>query len=202
MTGNEPPQLRVRLGPQATRDETLLAAGSLRKALLAAGLGDIHPILDDESDVPYVKLHRIDAELATLLEHLVRKGMEGKYKLAEELHCVLLDHGLADFPVPVVWGQDTIALGEISIHAAERLACILGAEPGPELADTPDWPESNAVYDRLNAAFKAATDGGFVDMHLHSYCRRCEGEPGIQLVSIKLDVAGRFVKALQSAARP
>ncbi|WP_395371436.1 hypothetical protein OHU45_25695 [Streptomyces tubercidicus] len=202
MTDNEPPQQRVFLAPQSTHEETLVAAGSLYKALDAAGLGDIRPILDYTRDEPWVKLHRIDARQATQLEHLVRKGMDGNYTLAQELHCVLLDHGLADFPVPVVCGLDRIALGEISIHTAERLACILGAEPGPELADVPDWPESNAVYDRLNAAFKTATDGAFMDMHLHSYCRRCDGDPGIQLVAIKLDAARQFVKALRDAPRP
>ncbi|MGP8301987.1 hypothetical protein ACTPOK_29520 [Streptomyces inhibens] len=202
MTGNEPPQQRVSLAPQATRQETGDAAFTLYQALDDAGLGDIRPVLDHERDVPYVKLHGIDAKQATRLEHLVRRGMDGNYSLADELRCAVLDHGLVDFPVPLVCGLERIALGEISIHTADRLACILGAPPGPELDETPDWPEANAVYDRLNTAFKAATDGAFMDMHLHSYCRRCDGDPAIELVAIKLDAARRFVKALQNAARP
>ncbi|WP_326615704.1 hypothetical protein OG863_00460 [Streptomyces decoyicus] len=202
MTDNEPPQQRVALAPQATHEETLVAAGALYKALNDAGLGDIRPILDYARDVPYVKLHRIDANQATRLRNLVRRGMDGNYSLAEELRCAVLDHGLVNFPVPLVCGLDRIALGDISIHTADRLACILGAEPGTELAEVPDWPESNAVYGRLTAAFKAATDGAFMDMHLHSYCRRCDEDPAIELMPITLDVARRFVKALQDAPRP
>ncbi|MEV6565928.1 hypothetical protein [Streptomyces kronopolitis] len=202
MTGNEPPSQRISLAPQATRQETGDAAFTLYQALEDAGLGNIRPVLDHEKDVPYIKLHGIDAVQATQLEHLVRKGMDENYLLADELRRAVLAHDLDGFPVPQVCGTTKIALGEISIHTADRLACILGAPPGPELAETPDWPESNEVYDRLSAAFKAATDGGFMDMHLHSYCRRCDGDPAIELVAFTVDTARRFVKALQSAARP
>ncbi|GGN51571.1 hypothetical protein GCM10012285_41810 [Streptomyces kronopolitis] len=201
MTDTEPPQERDDFAPRSVHEEALWAAGSLFKALSDAGLGDIHPIRDYVRDVPYVKLHRIDAKQAARLEHLVRKGMDGIYSLAEELRCAVLNHGLVDFPVPLVCGLDSIVLGDISIHTAERLACILGAEPGTELAEVPDWPEANAVCDRLAAAFKAATDGAFMDMILHSYCRRCDEDPAIELGSIKADVARRFVKALHEAPR-
>ncbi|WP_433855503.1 hypothetical protein [Streptomyces kronopolitis] len=200
MTADEPPQQCGVLAPQATQEETVATAGALYRALDEAGLGDLRPVLEHRKDIPYIKLHAIDTQQATRLEHLVRKGLDGNYSLAEELRCAVLDHGLVDFPVPVVWGLDRIALGEISIHMADRLACILGAEPGPEPAEIPDWPEANAVYSRLNTAFKAATGGAFMDMHLHAYCRRCDEDPAIELVAIKLDTARRFVKALQNSA--
>ncbi|MGW2022006.1 hypothetical protein [Streptomyces decoyicus] len=203
MTGNEPPQQRVSLTPQATHQETGVAAFALHQALDEAGLGEIRPVLDDEQDVPNIKLHGIDADAATRLGHLVRKGTDENYLLAEELRHALLAHDLNGFPVPQVCGAK-IALGEVSIRTADRLACILGAPPGPELDEyeSPDWPESNDVFDKLNAALKATDVGVFVGMWLHSYCRRCEGDSAIELGSIKVDVARRFVKALQSAARP
>lgn len=202
MTHNDRASRLSLFAPQSTRQETGDAAFTLYQALDDAGLGNIRPVLDHEKDVPYIKLHGIDAEQATRLEHLVRKGMDENYLLADELRRAVLAHGLDGFPVPQVCGKKKIALGEVSIHTADRLACILGAPPGPELAEIPDWPESNEVYDRLNASFKAATDGAFMDMHLHTYCQRCDGDPAIELVAITVDIARRFVKALQSAARP
>ncbi|MGW8552833.1 hypothetical protein [Streptomyces tubercidicus] len=203
MTGNEPPQQGISLAPQATRQETGDAAVALYQALDEAGLGEIRPVLDDERDVPKIKLHGIDADAAARLGRLVRKGMDEDYVLAEELRCALLAHDLDRFPEPQVCGTK-IVLGQVSIRTADRLACILGAPPGPELDEyeSPDWPESNAVFDKLNAALKATDVGVFVDMWLHSYCRRCEGDSAIELGSIKVDTARRFLKALQSAARP
>ncbi|MFF3747519.1 hypothetical protein [Streptomyces kronopolitis] len=61
--------------------------------------------------------------------------------LADELRRAVCAHDLDDFPLPEVCGAK-IALGEVSIRMANRLACILGAPPGPELDETPDWPES------------------------------------------------------------
>ncbi|MFE7780608.1 hypothetical protein [Streptomyces nigrescens] len=131
-----------------------------------------------------------------------QQGMDESDLLAAELHRALLAHDLDGFPVPQGCGTK-ISLGEVSIHAADRLACILGAPPGTVLLDdSPDWPESNAVFGKLDAVLKATDVGVFVGMWLHLYCRRCEGDSGIELGDIKLDVAGRFVKALQSAARP
>ncbi|MER5973660.1 hypothetical protein ABT112_28725 [Streptomyces sp. NPDC002055] len=202
MTGKRQPQRRGVFAPQATRQETRDAAFTLTQMLDDAGLGGIHPVLDDEKDVPRIRLYGIDADAATRLGHLVRKGMDETYLVAKELRRAVDAHGLDGFPVPQVCAAK-IALGEISIHTADRLACILGAPPGPEeLAEAPDWPEAKEVYDRLDAAFKAATGGAFMDMHLHSYCRRCEGDPAIELVEITVDTTRRFVKALQSAARP
>ncbi|BDH10517.1 hypothetical protein [Streptomyces hygroscopicus] len=122
--------------------------------------------------------------------------------LAAELRRAVLALALDGLPLPQACGTK-IALGEVSIHTADRLACILGAPPGPELLDeTPDWPESNAVFERLDAALRAANVGVFVGMWLHSYCRRCEGDPAIELGDIKVDIAHRFLKVLQNAAHP
>ncbi|MFF4699937.1 hypothetical protein [Streptomyces chattanoogensis] len=51
--------------------------------------------------------------------------------------------------------------------------------------------------DRLDAAFKKATSHGFMDMYLHPYCQRCEGEPAITLGALKVRTARQFVTALQ-----
>lgn len=201
MTGNEPFPRRVSLARQPPRRETGDAAVTLNQVLDDAGLGDIRPVLDDEKGVPSIRLHSIDAEAATRLGHLVRKGTEGNYLLVDELRPAVRAHDLDDFPLPEVCGAK-IALGEVSIRMANRLACILGAPPGPELDETPDWPESKEVYDRLDAALRASDVGVFVGMWLHSYCRRCEGDPAIELGSITVDVARRLLKALQSAACP
>lgn len=200
MNGNQPPR-RVSLAPQATDEETVVAAGALSQALDAAGLGGIRPVLDHEKDGACIKLHGINADAAIRLGHLVRVGTDENYLLAEELRIALLAHDLNDFPVPQGCGAK-IALGEVSIRTAERLACILGAPPGPELDESPDWPEANDVFDKLNAALKATDVGAFVDMWLHPYCRRCDGSTAIELGNIKVDVARRFVKALRNAARP
>ncbi|MGW7572392.1 hypothetical protein [Streptomyces sp. NPDC054765] len=128
MTGNEPPQQRVSLAPQATHEETVDAASTLYQALDDAGLGDIRPVLDHERDMPYVKLHGIDAEQATRLEHLVRRGMDGNYSLAEELRCAVLDHGLVDFPVPLVCGPGQDRPGR-DLHPHGGPACLHPGRP-------------------------------------------------------------------------
>ncbi|MGI5262365.1 DUF6302 family protein [Streptomyces angustmyceticus] len=199
MTGNAPSQ-RVSLAPQATDEETVVAARALSRALDAAGLGGIRPVLDDEKDGPCIKLHGINADAAIRLGHLVRAGTDENYLLAEELRIALLAHDLNDIPVPQVWGTK-IALGEVSIRTAERLARILGAPPGPELDESPDWPEAKDIFDKLNAALKATDVDVFVDMWLHPYCRRCDGSTAIVLGNIKVDVARQFLKALRNAAR-
>ncbi|MCK8676490.1 ATP-binding protein [Streptomyces lichenis] len=108
-------------------------------------------------------------------------------------------HGLDGFPTPSVQGL-TIALGHTPVETATILGTLLGADPLPyELAEVPDFPESQEVMERLGTAVKAVTNGGFLDTQLHPYCEQCGHLPSIALGTLKLDVAVRLTGALRQA---
>ncbi|MGG2459347.1 hypothetical protein ACO0M4_05910 [Streptomyces sp. RGM 3693] len=185
--------------PHPTRQETVDAVLALDQELDAADLHSLSPTFDSNHlGLPHVRLNAINARTAVELARLLRKALRGPYKVAAQLGAAARAHGLDDFPDPTIYGAK-IHLGEVSIATADRLACLLGAptEPELELADTPDWPESQHVSDRLHTAFKHATDGGFMDQYVHTYCRRCDGEPAIELGALSVGTARRLVKALQ-----
>ncbi|WP_261951650.1 hypothetical protein [Streptomyces nigrescens] len=182
-----------------TRQETATAASALERELRAAGLSGLRPALGGDDEEPHVTLNGIDAVTAAELARLLRKGMRRTYKIASDLHAALLSHGLEDFPTPYVHNA-SIHLGDVSVSTADRLALILGAPPQPDLPDLPDWPEAQQVYERLNTAFVKATRGGFMDMHLHPYCQRCDHDPAITLGELKVRTARRLVTALQYGA--
>ncbi|MFJ5952228.1 hypothetical protein [Streptomyces noursei] len=184
--------------PHPTQQETADAVLALAQELDAAGLHGLSPTLDSSQlGFPHVRLNAINARTAVELARLLRKALRGPYKVAAQLRAAARAHGLHDFPDPTVYGVK-IHLGEVSIATADRLACLLGAPPEPELelAETPDWPDSQHVSDRLHRAFKDATGGGFVDQYVHAYCQRCDGEPAIELGDLSVDTARRLVQAL------
>ncbi|AJC58579.1 hypothetical protein GZL_06006 [Streptomyces sp. 769] len=148
--------------------------------------------------MPYVRLNGINTAAADELTQLLRKAMRGTYKVAAQLRAAVRAHGLDDFPEPTVY-DSKIHLGDVSIATADKLACVLGAPPQAELAETPDWPEAQQVANRLDVAFKKATGGGFMDQYLHPYCRRCDCDPAIELGDLTKGTARRLVKALHEA---
>ncbi|QEU93367.1 hypothetical protein [Streptomyces kanamyceticus] len=184
--------------PSHSRQGTAQAASALDRELRAAGLASLQPVLDDDRETPYVRLNRIDAVTAAELARLLHKGMRSAYKVVSDLRAAVRAHGLEDFPVPYVYCTK-IHLGDIPVATADRLALLLGAPPQPGLADVPDWPEARQVFDRLNSAFAEATRGGFMDMYLHPYCQRCDGDPAISLGELQVRTARRLVTALQGA---
>lgn len=185
--------------PRPTRQETAQAASDLERELRAAGLMALDPVPGGEDEQPYIGLRRIDAATAAELARLLRKGMRRTYRIASDLEAALRAHGLEDFPAPRVRNAE-IQLGDVSVATADRLALILGAPPQPDLPEIPDWPDAQQVYDRLDSAFKKATRGGFMDMHLHPYCQRCDQDPAITLGELKPGTARRLVSALQYGA--
>ncbi|MEU3973408.1 hypothetical protein [Streptomyces bacillaris] len=186
-------------GVQPTPQETCDAAGVLSDVLRAAGLTMLAPIFYEDERGPFVQLSKIDADEATELARLVRKGMKRSFQTALDLHAAVRAHGLDNFPAPVV-RHARIHLGDVSVPTADRLACILGAPPQPAKLDITEWPEAWQVVDRLSAAFNEATGGGLLDMGFHPRCERCEGEPVIVLGSLKIKTARRLVRALQFGA--
>ncbi|MFJ2247486.1 hypothetical protein ACIQ9I_03000 [Streptomyces sp. NPDC094461] len=188
-------------GRESAYQETIKAVSTLDRQLRAAGLGSLGPELDDEGGTLRIRLCRIDASTAAELTRLLRKGLRGAYKVASDLHAALRAHDLEGFPEPQVY-EGEIRLGEVSVSTADRLALILGAPPQPELVEDPDWPEAQQVYERLDTAFKKATSGGFMDMYLHPYCQRCNGDPAIALGHLTVPTARRFLTALQYGVRP
>ena len=185
--------------PRPTHQETAQAVSDLERELRAAGLGALAPVLGGDDKESYVALRRIDAVTAVELARLLRKGMRGTYRIASDLQAALRAHGLEDFPVPHVRNAK-IHLGDVSVATADRLALALGAPPQPDLPEVPDWPDAQQVFDRLDAAFKKATRGGFMDMHLHPYCQRCDRDPAVTLGELKAGTARRLVSALQYGA--
>ncbi|MDF2257197.1 hypothetical protein [Streptantibioticus ferralitis] len=172
------------------------AAIDLRRACTAAGLR-LSPWTNTERK-PCVDVGTTDPATALHLARLIRKSLKRAFKTADVLSSAFQAHGL-DVPTPHVYGAK-IRLGNVSICTADRLACVLGAPSQPELAETPDWPEGQQVLDRLDAAFKQATRGGFMDTYFHPYCQRCGGEPAITLGDLTLRTARRLVTALQYGA--
>ncbi|MEU9777245.1 hypothetical protein [Streptomyces sp. NPDC047968] len=188
-----------RLAPQneASRVEASEAARELDRVLSATGLPIGLSPRDRTGENPLIQLPAISPAQAVELTRLLRRAMRRTYRAAEALLAAVRAHGLADFPEPLVY-RGRIRLGDVPVHTADRLACLLGAPPQPDLAEIPDWPEGSQVMERLGVAFRQATKGRFMDTQFHPYCQRCEADPAITLGDIDVDTARRLTAALQA----
>ncbi|MEU4931052.1 hypothetical protein AB0G54_31885 [Streptomyces yokosukanensis] len=177
------------------RPTTGEASNELNRAARAAGLS-ISPMPEMDRPTEYVDLGKVAPETAAELARLIRSGMRRAYRTVDDLQVVCQAHGLAIPDLSVQEGK--IDLGDVSVDAADRLACLLGAPPQPESRlDLNEWSEARKVMDRLSCAFKAATRGGFIDLYFHPDCLRCDTDAAISLGSIPVKTARRLVNALQ-----
>ncbi|AWN24819.1 hypothetical protein [Streptomyces sp. NEAU-S7GS2] len=188
--------------PQPTREETSQAACNLSETLDAAGLRRLSPIVEVANDgVAYIGLNGIPAADAVELARLVRKGMRGTFKLAEGLRKVFLSHGLDVPDVEVDEGR--IALGEVSVPTAARLAILLGAPRDQIEVDTDAsecaarWAHQVRVRDLLSDAYKNTTGNVLFDVYAHPDCIRCNHEPSILLGKVDIDSARQLLATLR-----
>lgn len=118
---------------------------------------------------------------------------------AEALNSALGAHELDGHPTPTS-DKGRIALGEIPVTSADRLADVLGAEPAPERTELPDWPEGHRIVLRLRTALASAIGHEFVDVAFVPYCPRCDEDPVLTLGSLSLTAARRLTQALSEAS--
>ncbi|MEV0776703.1 hypothetical protein ACIBLA_37035 [Streptomyces sp. NPDC050433] len=116
------------------------------------------------------------------------------------LRTALREHGL---DVPELTAEHgKIALGDITLTTADRLARLLGAPAQKVERSLEEWPEAQQLMRRLGAAFKAATGGGFLDLYFHHDCVRCDSDAALTLSLIDLPEARRLLSSLSRRASP
>ncbi|MFF3554601.1 hypothetical protein ACFYXL_14470 [Streptomyces tsukubensis] len=141
-----------------------------------------------------VELGTVDEDIVLQLTDLLRRSMKRAYGTRDRLRRVLTAHGLVAPDLRLEDGE--IALGNLTVPAAERLAQLLGAPPRP-VTILDDWTEAQEVLARLQRAFRDATGGGFLDLLFLSDCLRCGGEPVISTAPITVKTARRLVSVLE-----
>ncbi|WP_405798226.1 hypothetical protein [Streptomyces sp. NBC_01506] len=121
------------------------------------------------------------------------------HQTAEALRTALREHGL-DVPGLTV-EQGKVALGDVTVTTADRLARLLGAPAQTVRRNLTEWPEAQQVMRRLGAAFKAVTDGGFLDLYFHHDCVRCDSDAALTLSPISLPEAQHVLSSLSGQTR-
>ncbi|WP_405613909.1 hypothetical protein [Streptomyces sp. NBC_01508] len=121
------------------------------------------------------------------------------HQTADALRTALRERGL-DVPGLTV-EQGRIALGDITVTTADRLARLLGAPVRRVERHLEEWPEARQVMRRLGAAFAAATGGGFLDLYFHHDCVRCDSDAALTLSPISLPEAQHLLSSLRPNAR-
>ncbi|MET9553618.1 hypothetical protein [Streptomyces sp. NPDC006645] len=172
------------------------AAFEVNRVSRAAGLSGFSAELTVEGPVPMVALSAVDAETAVEIAQLIRKGTKRAYKTVDALRAVFDSHGL-DVP-DLDLDQGQVQLGDVSVSTADALARFLGAPPQDIKVGDGEWPEAQQTADRLRAAFKTVTGGGFLDPTVHPDCLRCGALVGLSLDAIDLRSARRLLVALRS----
>lgn len=181
------------------RTHTWQAASELGEIFRAVGINvSLVAVNDDDDRAPFINLGTVDAATGFELVRRIRKGMKPLLQTANALQAAFLAHEL-DIPDPIIY-HGKIILGNISVPAADRLACLLGAPSQQEVVDLTEWPEAQQVVDRLGDAFVEATRGGFIDPKLHPECLRCQEDAAIQLGTIDVRTARRLASALEFGA--
>ncbi|WP_329033538.1 hypothetical protein OIE71_13875 [Streptomyces sp. NBC_01725] len=120
------------------------------------------------------------------------------HETTDALRTALRDHGL-DVP-GLSAGQDEVDLGDVTVTTADRLAHLLGAPVREVERNSDEWAEARQVMRRLGAAFKAVTDGGFLDLYFHHDCIRCDRDSAVTLSPISLREAQRLLSSLSRKA--
>jgi hypothetical protein len=180
--------------PEAIRD--------LNAVCSEAGL---HLVACPDPDAPgrEVKLGTADPTTVRQLTDLLRTSMKRTYDTVAALRSALEAHGLAATELSVVSGE--IVLGDLTVPDAERLAQVLGAPPRePEqepVIELADWPQGKEVVDRLDRAFRQATNR-FIDLAFQPDCCRCGEKPAVSTGAISVGTARRLLDALEYGDRP
>ncbi|MCX4659126.1 hypothetical protein [Streptomyces uncialis] len=145
----------------------------------------------------------VDPTTVRQMTGLLRISMERTYDTVAALRSTLEAHGIKSPDLGVVAGE--IVLGDLTVPDAERLAQVLGAPlRGPEedpVVELADWPQGKEVVDRLDRAFRQATDG-FLDLAFHPDCCRCGETPAVSTGAITVGTARRLLDALEYGDRP
>ncbi|MFJ2405839.1 hypothetical protein ACIOUE_31540 [Streptomyces xanthochromogenes] len=186
-------------GPTMSTAQTMAVRQDLERLLGGMPSGAVSVGIHCER--PVIHLTGMDMSGAAALTSLIRSALSDYVTTARDLHAALQKHGLEpglDFTPGVK--RLKITLGEASVEAGAVWASILDGEPVPEGdLECAEYPEAQAIADRLEAAVEAATDGGRMEARLLYYCERCSKDSVLDLGSLPLDVARRLVTALQSA---
>ncbi|MFE4610907.1 hypothetical protein ACFRK5_21555 [Streptomyces niveus] len=172
------------------------AASEVNRVSRAAGLSGLSAELAAEGPVPMVGLSAVDAETAVEIARLIRRGTKRAYKTVDALRAVFDSRGVNVPDLDLHQGQ--VQLGDVSVDTADALARLLGAPPQAIEVGDGEWPEAQQIADRLRAAFKTATGGGFLDPTVHPDCLRCGALIGLSLQAIDLRSARRLLAALRS----
>ncbi|MCK8677986.1 hypothetical protein [Streptomyces lichenis] len=182
-------------------DRAVAARKALHGVLAEMGVGGLSGVeISGRTQRPVMHLEHLDHGGITRLVSALRADIRPYDHAAKALEKAVRAAELDDFPVPDVNGL-RIRLGHVSVATAARLATLLGADPLPgDLAEVPDWPEADAVMDRLVATVKEVTDGGFMDAQLHPNCEMCGHLPTIELGDLSHEVATGLAEALRRSA--
>ncbi|MFJ4689311.1 hypothetical protein [Streptomyces sp. NPDC088789] len=178
------------------------AIQDLNSVCREAGLG---LIVCPNPDAPQHEATLGPADQATVrqMTDLLRTSMTRTYDTVAALRSALTAHGVQTPDLAVAAGE--IVLGDLTVPDAERLAHVLGAPPrGPEedpVDELADWPQGNEVVERLDRAFRQATDG-FLDLAFHPDCCRCGEKPAVSTGAVPVATARRLLDALEYGDRP
>ncbi|MFB7645744.1 hypothetical protein ACFC0S_00655 [Streptomyces sp. NPDC056084] len=189
----------ARSDPPMSMAQTVAVRRDLERLLNGMTIGDLSVRIYREQ--PVIHLTKMDCSGTATLTSLIWTALDEYVTTARDLLAALQAHGLEpglDFTPGV--SRLKITLGKVSVEGGAVWASLLDGEPVPEGdLQNADYPDVDKVAERLQAAVKAATDGGFMEARVLFYCERCSEDSVLALGNLDLDVARRLVTALQSA---